>query len=251
MRSNYTQREVWCKGGNYGNSNSEFVGQLRLKPCRYVPVNAMRRAFRLNWIKMAEKSSSQTRKPQKIRVCTVCKEHVKDKMYRSLVSEPSEPYRKYITEIGIPATGHLCYPCVSKLNRLVKIDRDLSTLLDKLKQKRVHLMCELKMLSTGMDHVDANFTSNILGMTPKLESPPPKAWQIIHSTISSLLIIHVVVHCICVGDNREPWVFRISVSVTFDIILFQCRKYNGNRSIFFIFNNNLWNLSCTVKYTVY
>ncbi|XP_046353630.2 uncharacterized protein LOC124133316 [Haliotis rufescens] len=123
---------------------------------------------------MAEKLPSQTRKPQKIRVCTVCKEHVKDKMYRSLVSEPSEPYRKYITEIGIPATGHLCYPCVSKLNRLVKIDRDLSTLLDKLKQKRVHLMCELKMLSTGMDHVDANFTSNILGMTPKLESPPPK-----------------------------------------------------------------------------
>ncbi|XP_046576798.1 uncharacterized protein LOC124284737 [Haliotis rubra] len=129
---------------------------------------------------MAEMSSpSQTWKPQK-RVCTVCKEYVKDKMYRSLVSEPSEPYRKYITEIGIPATGLVCYPCVSKLNRLVKIDRDLSTLLDRLKEKRVHLMCELKMLSTGMDHVDASFTSSILGMTPlDLALPPnPKKMKV-------------------------------------------------------------------------
>ncbi|XP_067668549.1 uncharacterized protein [Haliotis asinina] len=133
---------------------------------------------------MAEKIPFEIRKPPKIiRVCTVCKEYVKDKMYRSLESEPSELYRKYMTEIGIPATGHLCYPCVSKLNRLVKIDRDLSTLLDRLKQKRIHLMCELKMLSTGMDHVDADFTSSILGMAPlevpQLEAPPPKKKKVV------------------------------------------------------------------------
>lgn len=77
------------------------------------------------------------------------------KYYRSLATEASKLYSALLTELRVARKGYACKFCVNKLNRLVRLDEEIQTKIDVLKQKRCEIFEDLKRETS----VRQNFSS--------------------------------------------------------------------------------------------
>ena len=89
--------------------------------------------------------------------CSLCTNQVKDRSYRSLTSETSQEQYKYIFEMlpGI-MRGVSCNVCANKLNRICKINNDIKTKVEVLRDEREKLIQQVRELP---------------GLTPKRGTP--------------------------------------------------------------------------------
>lgn len=79
------------------------------------------------------------------KTCKLCLKPITDlKYYRSLATETSKLYSALLTELSVARKGYACKFCVNKLNRLVRLDEEIRTKIDVLKQKRCEIFEDLK-----------------------------------------------------------------------------------------------------------
>ncbi|XP_062597660.1 uncharacterized protein LOC134259070 [Saccostrea cucullata] len=80
--------------------------------------------------------------------CEICLKPITDiKYYRSLGTEASKVYSALLDELNIDRKGYACKFCVNKLNRLIRLDEEIRTKLDVLKQKRGEIFDDLKKVT--------------------------------------------------------------------------------------------------------
>lgn len=79
------------------------------------------------------------------KTCKLCLKPITDlKYYRSLDTEASKLDSALLTELSVARKGNACKFCVNKLNRLVRLDEEIQTKIDVLKQKRCEIFEDLK-----------------------------------------------------------------------------------------------------------
>lgn len=101
------------------------------------------------------------------RTCELCLKPITDlKYYRSLATEASKLYSALFTELSVARKGYACKFCVNKLNRLVRLDEEIRTKIDVLKQKHCEIFEDLKSVTSVRQNISSAKSSL---QTPFLE----------------------------------------------------------------------------------
>lgn len=86
-----------------------------------------------------------------IKKCEICQKIISDRSYRSLTSKTSQEYYKDVFELMcVDSTcikGFACNPCANKLNRVQKLNNDMTTKQIIITKERDKLLCTLKELT--------------------------------------------------------------------------------------------------------
>ena len=76
--------------------------------------------------------------------CAICDSIITDfRSYRSLGTEASRIYSSTLKELGLDSCGYACKFCVNKLNRITRLDEEIRTKVNKLKETRVDIIKQL------------------------------------------------------------------------------------------------------------
>ncbi len=116
---------------------------------------------------------------EKKKECTICQVVLGNK-YRSLKTESSQVYVKYLKELEIKPEGYLCFSCINKINRLTKVDEDIINQVEKLKSERAELLRTLRLIGKK-----ATFVTPKKGPKRCLSSLTPSPRQVKQATRSA------------------------------------------------------------------
>lgn len=90
------------------------------------------------------------------KTCELCLKPITDlKYYRSLATEASKLYSALLTELSVARKGYACKFCVNKLKRLVRLDEEIRTKIDVLKQKRCEIFEDLKRVTSVRQNISS------------------------------------------------------------------------------------------------
>lgn len=141
-------------------------------------------------------------------ICVLCLNIISDRGYRSLSSITSqEQYKEVLKLMCIPVIeGNACRSCAQKLNRVVKLNNDLKTILIKIRHERDQLVSTLKNLS-GVRLImiqEALKQKGIKREFSEVDSSsniePASAIHVIHTKTVGAVLSGAIIH----AQNSEP-----------------------------------------------